>query len=91
MAVNDNIKYDIYYTYKMRDHLRVIIKKGSEGEREFALVLLNQLCFDERIAKDILQDSDLLAWITELANVKTQTQKASKGKSKAKSKLILRY
>lgn len=91
MAVNDNIKYDIYYTYKMRDHLRVIIRKGSDGEREFALVLLNQLCFDERIAKDILQDSDLLAWISELAGAKTQTQKASQGIKAIKSKLILRY
>jgi hypothetical protein len=79
MAVNDSIKYDIYYTFKMRDHIRTIINKGSDGEREYALVLLNQLCFDERIAKDILYNSILLAKITELSADKSHTQKASKG------------
>ncbi len=60
LSVNDSIKYDIYFTHKLCDHLRAIIYEGTDAEITYALKLLNQLCFDQRIANHVLEDADLL-------------------------------
>ena len=56
LAVNDNIKKDIYYDYGMRESSKTIIIKGNEVEKEYTLKLLYQLCFKEEIAKDISEN-----------------------------------
>jgi hypothetical protein len=65
-AKSDSIKYILYSNFKMNDILRKIIYHGNKAEQESAFKLLYQLCFDEKIAKDILDDEQLLNLIQSL-------------------------
>ena len=58
-AVSDEIKRDIYATHGMCKHLRTIIMSGNGLEKEHALKLLCQLCFDKRNARDLASDEQL--------------------------------
>jgi hypothetical protein len=66
LAVNDNIKCDIYFTNKMSEHLRTVIYKGNCVEIEHALRLLHQLCFDKKIGEDVRNDVELIKRLNEL-------------------------
>ena len=68
MAVNDGIKYDIYFTYEMNKYLRMIIYNGTIGEIQHSLNLLYQLCFDKRVADHVLNDSELFEKLKKLSN-----------------------
>ena len=37
MSVNDTIKYDVYFTYKMNESLRDICYYGNRIEKEYSL------------------------------------------------------
>lgn len=65
LSVNDNIKMDIYKT--IIDHLKMLIYKGNEIEKEFSLRLLYQLCFDSEIAEDLSKSAELITYITSLS------------------------
>ena len=65
----------IYETYAMRKYLRLFILNGNETEMNYALKLLLQLCFDKRVAKDVLADEKLLQFIQEL----NETSQSAKG------------
>ncbi len=70
LSVNDNIKQDIFEVYQMKNHLKTLIIKGNEVEKEYSLRLLYQLCFNEEIAKELhdnIEFSELLKYIEELA------------------------
>jgi len=56
MSVNDAIKHDIYFKHQLCVHLHAIVFEGTEAESAYALKLLNQLCFDQRIAKHLVQE-----------------------------------
>jgi hypothetical protein len=62
-SVNDNIKSLIYETLKVKDFLKVIVYNGNEIEQEFAFKLLNQLCFDKKIALDVLSDTKFIEFM----------------------------
>lgn len=47
IMVNDKIKQDIYYAYKINESLRSIIYYGNFIEKEYALNALWQLCFNK--------------------------------------------
>lgn len=68
MAVNDSIKYDIYFTYEMSVHLRKIIFNGTLVEVTHSLKLLNQLCFDKRVAEHVLKDAEMCQKLEDLSN-----------------------
>lgn len=53
---SDKIKYLIYNDYEIKKILHDIIEYGNEAEMEIAYKLLYQLSFDEKIAKDIMND-----------------------------------
>lgn len=55
-ALNDDIKYDIYVTYSLENYLKLIIFNGNEIEKEYSLMLLWQLCFDQRVADLLKKD-----------------------------------
>lgn len=67
MACNDTIKYEIYETHEMKSYLRSIINHGNEIEVAYALKMLWQLCFDERVANDVRNDQTLIEKIKQLA------------------------
>ena len=49
----------LYNDFKMKDILEIIIYNGNKAEQESAFKLIYQLCFDDKIAKDILNDTKL--------------------------------
>ena len=62
-AKSDDIKYLLYNDFKMKDILQIIIYNGNKFEQESAFKLIYQLCFDDKIAKDILNDTKLFNFI----------------------------
>ncbi len=67
LAVNDCIKYEIYHTYNLSRHLRSLVLKGASAEVRGGLEMLHQLCFNQRIAENVLKDFELFDRIKELA------------------------
>jgi hypothetical protein len=65
---SDEIKFILYNDFKMNNILRTIIYNGNKIEQESAFKLLYQLCFDEHIAKDILNDQRLFDLIKQESN-----------------------
>jgi hypothetical protein len=72
LSVNNKIKYSMYCENNLRDPLRVIIFKGNDIEKKYALQLLAQLCFDPLCIDIIRSDVELRKQIMLLAN-KTDT------------------
>jgi hypothetical protein len=71
-AVSDEIKRDIYATdprHGMCTHLRAIIKHGNGLEREHALKLLCQLCFEPKNARDVADDHELCEFLNGLLKI----------------------
>ena len=66
MAVNDQIKHEIYYENDMRKHLRSLICNGNRSEQESGIKMLWQLCFDSRVARDVCEDLALIKRIESL-------------------------
>ena len=66
MAINDSVKNDIYTKYSMCEHLRSIIYNGNETEVSYAIKLLWQLSFDQRVLKHVCEDIKLVGFIKEL-------------------------
>ena len=56
---------------KIKHILRAIIYNGNKDERESAFKLLYQLCFDDKISKDIKEDTKLYDLIQKTENSKT--------------------
>lgn len=81
LAVNDAVKYDMYEIYSMKTYLKLIIFNGNLDEQNHALKLLWQFCFDQRIAKDVREDTRLFNFINDLSNNESNTslQKNSSG------------
>ncbi len=81
LAVNDNIKKEIYEKYSMRECAKSIILKGNEVEKEYTLKLLYQLCFDDEVAKNIAKnlENDLKALIKDPNLKRKNIKKYCKG------------
>ena len=57
-AINDRFKNSIYETFNLKPILIKIMTYGNSSEQEYSFKLLNQLCFDKKIALDIGTDSE---------------------------------
>ena len=66
LAVIDSIKGTIYFENKMSEYLRTIVFHGNNIEIEYSLVLLYQLCFDEKIAQNVCNDGEFYQRIIHL-------------------------
>lgn len=66
-SVSDKFKNEIYSRDHMDKHLASIIYKGNEIEKENALMVLWQLCFDKQIASDVANNNVLYSYIIELS------------------------
>jgi hypothetical protein len=67
LSINNKIKYDLYVKYKLQELLPVIIYKGSEIEKKYALRLLAQLCFDPQVNDLVYQNDELKNYIQSLS------------------------
>lgn len=67
LSVSDKFKNEIYSRDHMDKHLASIIYKGNEIEKENALMVLWQLCFDKQIASDVANNNVLYSYIIELS------------------------
>ena len=78
LAVNDKLKYDIYYKNHMSKYLRLILYNGNATEQEYSLNLIWQLCFDKQIAQDVKEDSTFYEFIQNLTDEKSNPKNLSK-------------
>jgi hypothetical protein len=72
LSVNNKIKYSMYNDNNLRDPLRVIIFKGNDIEKKYAVQLLAQLCFDPLCLDMIRNDVELKNQIL-ILSTKTDT------------------
>jgi hypothetical protein len=68
LAVNDKIKYDLFVKHNVKDSLRILVFKGVEIEKKYALKLLAQLCFDAQVIDMVSKDVELVQYIEKLSN-----------------------
>ena len=66
-SINNKIKYDLYVKYNLKETLSVIIYKGSEIEKKYALRLLAQLTFDPQVNDIIFNNTELKSYIQKLS------------------------
>ena len=78
-AVNDSFKQFIYYELNIKEDLITILTHGNEIETEYSLSLLYQLCFDKRIAHDVLDTKALFEYIVTLKPTKAGLVKTRDG------------
>ena len=75
-AVSDEIKYEIYETFLMKNNLNVFILQGNSIEQEYSLKLLMQLCYDKRVLESLVDEEkkDLVTFISDLAKNQTENK-----------------
>jgi hypothetical protein len=74
-AVSDEIKYEIYETFLMKNNLNVFILNGNSIEKEYSLKLLMQLCYDKRVLELLVNEKkDLVNFISDLAKNQTENK-----------------
>jgi hypothetical protein len=57
ISMNDKIKFEMFETIK--EDISKIILNGNDSEKVFAMRLLCQLCFDEKVGNKVKDDKDL--------------------------------
>lgn len=70
IAVHPDIKYTLFYELKMAKYLRDIIYHGNEYEKDRAMYILWELCFDQEIDANISNDRQLVEYLRQLAENK---------------------
>lgn len=77
-AVSDEIKFDIYETFSMKKQLKMLILYGNNLEKEYGLKLLWQLCYDQRVANHVINDTVLVDYIRDLMNNQSSSESLAK-------------
>lgn len=78
LSINKKVKYDLYANESFRKALNIIIFKGTDIEKKFALKILAQLCFDITLLEDVRKDVELKNYIIKLSNSKDTIKSLSK-------------
>lgn len=60
-AVIEELKYEIYEICGMKKQLKMIILFGNSIERQYSVRLLWQVCYDQRVAENVLNDNALMS------------------------------
>jgi hypothetical protein len=77
ITVIDKIKQEIYFKYEINSCLRSIILFGNQMEQEYALNVLWQLCFDQTIGLNVMNDTILYDFIKSLCEKKIEAKNVS--------------
>ena len=64
ISVNDKIKTELFESFKLNEHLEILILEGNLTEKEYSLRCLWQLCFQASIAQQVLENKKLYEYIT---------------------------
>lgn len=68
VAAHPDVKPILYFDVKLAKYLREIIYYGNEYEKESAIYLLWEMCFDKLVADDVIKDKQLVEYLNKLAN-----------------------
>jgi hypothetical protein len=63
ISVNDKIKTELCETYKLNEHLEILILEGNLTEKEYSLRSLWQLCFQAKLAQKLIENKKLYEYI----------------------------
>ena len=90
LSINDKTKPLIYQTFEMNVILKVIIIEGNNLEKEYALKLLYQLCFDASVRDKVFsEDKQLVNYLVDF-NKKQYTKEDRISKKMVKGILWLK-
>ena len=81
-AVIEDIKYEVYEICGMKKQLKMIILFGNSIEKEYSIRLLWQLCYDQRVADNVLNDSALMSIFKDISvnsNGNSELRRNTKG------------
>jgi hypothetical protein len=67
LSICDELKTKIYFELGVGKSLNKLILYGNQVEKEYALVLLWQLCFSSEVADDVRNNLSLIEFITQLS------------------------
>ena len=89
-SVNDKAKPLIYQTFEMNTILHKIIIEGNDIEKEYALKLLYQLCFDPSVRNKVFsEDHQLIEYLIEFSK-KQKTNEEGYGQKMVKGNLYIK-
>ena len=74
-SLDDNLKSTFYETLKAKESIKLIIKFGNEIEQQYAIKVLNQLCFDKKVLEDLKNDKEFKDILNDVALNKKDTNK----------------
>lgn len=74
LAVNEKMKNEIYFGYKVKDSFKSIILKGNPIEIKFLLRLIAQLTFEKKISHDLSEDTEIMSGIDRILNESNENQ-----------------
>jgi hypothetical protein len=63
ISVNDKLKTELCETYKLNEHLEILILEGNSTEKEYSLKSFWQLCFQETLAQKLIENKKLYEYI----------------------------
>jgi hypothetical protein len=78
IAAVDKLKRVIYYEFNLNNTLRTFIMYGAPKEKENALGLLWQLSYDDKVAEDVVNDTELYSEIKSLSSNKSLDKSINK-------------
>jgi hypothetical protein len=78
IAAVDKLKRVIYYEFNLNNTLRTFIMHGAPKEKENALGLLWQLSYDDKVAEDVVNDTELYSEIKSLSSNKSLDKSINK-------------
>ena len=67
LAVNHRIKWEIYQRPYFKDSLKTLIINGNEVEKHYALELIAQLCFDDKVKQELNKDKELFEFVQRIS------------------------
>jgi hypothetical protein len=62
-TANKRLSNEVYFENHIKDHLKVIFKKGDESEKRSALELIAQLALETRVVEDMRNDFELIEYL----------------------------
>ena len=82
LTINKKMRNELYYEDKIMETLQIILLKGNYFERYFALEIIAQLTFDEKISSELNKTSDFKG-ILEKLKKQIKNENASEDEKKA--------
>jgi hypothetical protein len=95
LAANDKIKEEIFFNYKIKEDLRIILNNSFNIEKRLTVKFIANLSFNAKIGADLVKDKEYMAFIngfiSEDAKNKSDTPEEPKSCHKTNDIIVKHY